>query len=49
MRVIGITGGVGSGKSEILRLLKEEFGAKLLMADDIAHESWRRERGQPQD
>ena len=38
MRVIGITGGVGSGKSEILRLLKEEFGAKLLMADDIAHE-----------
>lgn len=38
MRVIGITGGVGSGKSEVLRLLKEEFGAKLFMADDIAHE-----------
>lgn len=38
MRVIGITGGVGSGKSEVLRLLKEEFGARLLMADDIAHE-----------
>lgn len=38
MRVIGITGGVGSGKSEVLRLLKEEFGAKLFMADEIAHE-----------
>ena len=38
MRVIGITGGVGSGKSEVLRLLKEEFGARLFMADDIAHE-----------
>lgn len=38
MIVIGITGGVGSGKSEVLRLLKEEFGARLLMADDIAHE-----------
>ena len=37
MRVIGITGGVGSGKSEILRLLKEEFGAKLPMR------LWRRE------
>ena len=38
MRVIGVTGGVGSGKSEVLRLLKEEFGARLFMADDIAHE-----------
>lgn len=38
MRVIGITGGVGSGKSEVLRLLKEEFGARLFMADEIAHE-----------
>ncbi len=38
MRVIGVTGGVGSGKSEVLRLLKEEFGARLFIADDIAHE-----------
>lgn len=38
MRVIGITGGVGSGKSEVLKLLKEEFGARLFMADEIAHE-----------
>ena len=26
MKVISITGGVGSGKSEVLRILQEEFG-----------------------
>lgn len=45
MKVIGITGGVGSGKSEILRILKEEFGAELLIADKIAHQVM--EPGQP--
>lgn len=39
MRVIGITGGVGSGKSGILAVLREEFGAKLLIADEMAHEA----------
>ncbi|MCI8514912.1 MAG: dephospho-CoA kinase [Lachnospiraceae bacterium] len=38
MRKIGITGGVGSGKSEILRFLRKEYGAEILIADEIGHE-----------
>lgn len=38
MKVIGITGGVGSGKSEVLVILKRDFGAELLIADEIAHQ-----------
>ena len=36
--IIGITGGVGSGKSTVLQILEEEYGAALIMADDIARE-----------
>ena len=35
-RVIGITGGVGSGKSEVLKYLEEEYGALVLRTDDMA-------------
>ena len=38
MRIIGVTGGVGAGKSTVLALLKEEYGAELLMADTIGKE-----------
>lgn len=38
MRVISITGGVGSGKSEVVKILKEEFGAKIIIADLVAHQ-----------
>ena len=38
MKVIGITGGVGSGKNEVLGILKRDFGAELLIADEIAHQ-----------
>lgn len=38
MKVIGITGGVGSGKSEILKILKEDYQAKIILADNVAHE-----------
>ena len=38
MKVIGITGGVGAGKSAILNYIEENYKAKLLRADDIAHE-----------
>ncbi len=38
MRVIGLTGGVGSGKSRVLNILKEEYGAYVLVADTIAHQ-----------
>ena len=29
-RIIGVTGGVGAGKSTVLALLREKFGACLL-------------------
>lgn len=38
MKVIGITGGVGSGKSVILSILKEEYGAETILADLVAHD-----------
>ena len=36
MRVIGITGGIGTGKSTVLRIM-EEMGAYVLEADSLAH------------
>ncbi|MDE6024858.1 MAG: dephospho-CoA kinase [Lachnospiraceae bacterium] len=38
MKILGITGGVGSGKSRILYNLKEEHGAYIVEADKLAHE-----------
>ena len=35
---IGITGGVGAGKSSVLAVLKENFGGKIILADLVAHE-----------
>ena len=37
MKVIGITGGVGAGKSEILKYLKEKHGAMVVEADKVGH------------
>lgn len=37
MKIIGITGGVGSGKSEILNILEEEYHANIIIADLVAH------------
>lgn len=37
MKIIGITGGVGSGKSKILNILENEYGARIIIADLIAH------------
>ena len=39
MRFIGITGGVGAGKSEILSYLGKKNGVRVMLADEIAHES----------
>ncbi len=36
--VIGVTGGVGAGKSTVLKILEEEYDAKLIMADNVAKE-----------
>ena len=33
---IGITGGVGTGKSEALAYLKDKYGAVILLADEAA-------------
>lgn len=38
IKVIGLTGGIGSGKSEAAGILVESFGALLLNMDRIAHE-----------
>lgn len=38
MKVIGITGGVGAGKSQILSYLQERTRCRVIMADQVAHE-----------
>lgn len=38
MKVIGITGGVGAGKSTVLHMLKELCRCEIIMADDVAKE-----------
>ena len=37
MRFIGITGGVGAGKSEVLRFLAGRQHTRVMLADEIAH------------
>ena len=37
MKIIGITGGVGSGKSCVLSILRDCYGAYILEADKLAH------------
>lgn len=37
MKVIGVTGGVGAGKSEILTWLAKRPGCRVIMADQVAH------------
>ena len=37
-RIIGVTGGVGAGKSTVLEVLRTEYKARILLADTIAHE-----------
>ena len=38
MKIIGITGGVGSGKSTISELLEEKYDAFIISTDKIAHQ-----------
>lgn len=37
MRTIGITGGVGSGKTAVLAYIKEHYNCQVLLADELAH------------
>ena len=45
MKLIGITGGIGAGKSLILDYLKENCNCRILLADEAAHLV--KEPGQP--
>ena len=36
MKVIGITGGVGCGKSTVLNFLEEKYNCRILKSDDAA-------------
>lgn len=37
MKVLGITGGVGAGKSTILTYLQKRYGACVILADEVGH------------
>lgn len=36
MKLIGVTGGVGSGKSEILRYMEDNYSCRIVLADEAA-------------
>ena len=38
MKVLGITGGIGSGKTLVLNILKENYNAEIIEADRLGHE-----------
>ncbi len=40
MCVIGITGGVGSGKSTVLEILNKKYNATIYQADQLAHDAY---------
>ena len=37
MRIIGVTGGVGSGKSAVLNYIEEHFDSRIVNADEVGH------------
>lgn len=45
MRIIGITGGVGAGKSEILSFIRKNYPCEIYLADEVAHKI--KEKGHP--
>lgn len=45
MKVIGITGGVGSGKSALLKYIAKNYNCRVILADEVAHQA--KEPGQP--
>ncbi len=38
MKVIGITGGVGAGKTAILTYIREHYNCRVILADEVAHQ-----------
>ena len=45
MRIIGVTGGIGSGKTAILLRIENSYNCKIIYADEVAHLV--KEPGQP--
>ena len=45
MRIIGITGGVGSGKTELLTYIEKHYSCRIILADQAAHQV--EQKGQP--
>lgn len=37
-QVIGITGGIGCGKSVVMEILEKEYGAFIILADTVGHD-----------
>ena len=37
MRIIGITGGVGAGKTKVLSYIEAHFSCRVIRADEAAH------------
>jgi dephospho-CoA kinase len=37
MRVIGITGGVGAGKTQVLSYMEKHYNCRVIRADEVAH------------
>ena len=38
MKIIGVTGGVGSGKTELLHYIEKNYCCRILLADEASHE-----------
>ena len=38
MKFIGLTGGIGAGKTTVLKAMKQAYRVRVLIADEIAHE-----------
>jgi len=37
VRIIGVTGGIGAGKSEILSYISKHYNCRVYLADEVAH------------
>lgn len=44
MKIIGLTGGVGSGKTQILEYLNDKYGATICQADKVAKHLQKKEQ-----
>ncbi|MDR1801321.1 MAG: dephospho-CoA kinase [Lachnospiraceae bacterium] len=45
MKIIGITGGIGSGKTQVMEYMHDRYGATICHADDVAKKL--QKKGQP--